>query len=255
MSTIGSGAIIPVGQRTPGSIGSALNKWGENNDIDTADAAAGQVIWPLKATVQGYLFIDSPIQLNLVSDSANDDNGGTGARTVKIIYQDPNGEEKTVIQPVTGLVNSPLPELSYGSFRMEVEESGALDKNDGNLSLKDGSANIYTYMVAGEGKTQISVQRVPNNRSGLVRAHIVAYSRAGAAFNNADMRLRRRKANGSIVTEWDPVVSNNLPKDEKNYFIGGITVNPGEWVYWECISVSANDTPIRGAFDMEFFPV
>jgi hypothetical protein len=49
-------------------------------------------------------------------------------------------------------------------------------------------------------------------------------------------------------------VNTAKPKDSKQYPNGsGIAVAAGEIVYWECITVGANSTPIEARFDMEIF--
>lgn len=236
----------------PGEESEDFNKWGEHPDIDTADATAGQIIWPIKSTVQQYLFLDAPIALTLQSDSPNDValGGGSGARTVKVIYHDDNGEIQEVILTMTGVTPVDIPSDSFGVFRMEVETSGSNNTNVGQLTIKNGT-DIYATIEIGEGQTQIAVLRCPDNKQGLVKRHEVGYGRTGGN-NEANMRLRLRKTDGTIVTKWDPIVSVDHTKDIRDYGIGGIKFLPGEFVYWECIQVSADNTPIRGAFDIRF---
>ncbi len=239
--------------RVPGpTIANVVNKWGAHLDTDTADAtvSAGQKIWPIKRTVQDYLFLDAAIQLSLKSTSGNDAIAGTGAQKVKVTYQTA-AEEKEIILDTAGAGLVALPELSVGSFRLEIEQTGANNTNEGQIQIVDGSANIYATIEVGEGQSQIAIARIPNNRRGRVRSHKTDYARTAPAANSAQMRLRVRQVSGSIVTKWDPTISTDFPKDEKDYFIGGIIVQPGEWIFWECITVSANDTPLRGSFDIE----
>lgn len=231
-----------------------VNKWGENIDVDTADAAAGQIIWPIKSTVQQYIFLDSPIQLFITSDDASDSPSGIGAKSIKLLnWQGLNGNFKDAITlPTAGLGTEPLPELSYGVFSMEVESSGSNNVNVGTIKIVDGSNNIYAVIEQGEGRTQIAVQRIPNDALGVVKYHKVDYARTGGN-NDAQMRLKVRKTDGTIVTRWDPTLTTDNTDDTKVYSpdYGGISLNPGEWLYWECISVSANSTPIRGSFDIK----
>ena len=234
-----------------------INKWGEQIDVDTADATltAGQKLWPIKRTVQDYIFLDSPIQLYAVSTSTDDDIAGIGARSIKGMYHDINGEMQIFELDMDGTTNVALPTTSYGVFRFAVESSGSSNTNVGQLKIVDGSGNIYAPISIGEGQTQIAVLRIPNNRKAVIRAHKVDYARVSPAANEAVLRLRIRRADGTIVTKWDPTITTDNPIDNKEYFMGGINVRSGEWIFWEAITVSANNTPLRGSFDVRMVPV
>lgn len=231
-----------------------VDKWGENIDVDTADALLGQVIWPIKASIQQYLFIDVAIQLYVKSDSPEDSPGGTGAKDIRLInWQGADGSIRDItIVDTAGLSLSPLPELSFGVFSMEVESSGTANANVGTITIEDGSGNVYAIIEPGEGRTQIAVQRIPNDAYGVVKYHKVDYARTGVN-NTAQMRLKVRKPDGTIVTRWDPTITSDKTEDVKEYSqdFGGISLNPGEWLFWECIDVSANNTPLRGSFDIK----
>ena len=246
---IGNNGIFGI---TKGPGYSVVNKWGEQIDVDTADATvpAGQKIWPIKRTVQDYIFLDAPIQLSLKSTSGDDTILGSGAQKVNVEYQTAT-EEKEIELDTDGanLVN--LPELSVGSFRLLVTQSGAGNTNAGQIQIVDGSANIYATIEVGEGQTQIAVMRIPNNKKGRIKSHKTDYARTAPAANSAQMRLRVRQVSGTIITKWDPTISTDFVQDNKDYFIGGIELNPGEWIFWECITVSANGTPLRASFDIE----
>ncbi len=230
-----------------------INKWGSQLDCDTADAALGQVIWPIKASVQLYLFIDSPIQLYVRSTDPDDTILGDGARTVKGMYHDSNGISQTFELDMDGNNNVALPGTGYGVFRFSVETTGDSNENEGQVQIIDGSNNIYAVIEPGAGQTQIAVFRIPNNRTGLVKAHRTDYARSAATINDAQMKFRVRKADGTLVLKADPLIGSNKPEDIIKYEKGGIFVDSGEWIYWECDSVSANNTPIRGLFDIELY--
>lgn len=225
-----------------------INKWGEQIDVDTADAALGQVLWPIKATVQAYPFLFTPIPMTLQSNSALDVNGSSGADTVEIIYQTLE-EEKKVILAVTGTVPVDLPEDNVGCFRMRVLTSGSNNTNVGNITIEN-SGTIYTQINAGQGQTRISVQRIPGNRIGTVKSHRISYAKT-TGKNDALVDLVVKSADGTKVIKWPVGLISLKAEDIKNYFIGGITVQPGEFVYWECSNVGANGTPLRGSFDVE----
>lgn len=227
-----------------------VNKWGSNFDIDTADAALGQVIWPVKATVQEYKFIDSAETVTVQSDSALDTDGGTGANSVEITYLTSTGTVKE-IKTLSGVTPVALSSDFWGSFVVEVETTGSGNTNAGNITIKNVGGDIFTIVSAGEGRTQIAVQRIPfDKQRGIVKYIRTEYARSSVATNSANMRLKIRKADGTVVQKSDPTISSISTMHEREYKYGGIVVDPGDYVYWECISVSADNTPLRGEFDI-----
>lgn len=228
------------------------NKWGEQNDIDTSDAVIGQVIWPVKATTQAYLFIDSPIQLYVQSSSTEDAPGLTGAQSITLTnWHGSDGNAASAVTLATnGIGQTALPQTSYGVFSFEVTTSGSTNSNVGTIDIVDGSSNIYAKIEPTEGRTQICVQRIPNDKKASLTYYKVRYNRTGGG-NEAVMRLRERKVNGTIITRLDPTITTLEPEDTRRYALNVIEYNPGTWLYFECILTSANNTPIRAEFDIK----
>ncbi|MCK5603489.1 hypothetical protein KAR91_16510, partial [Candidatus Pacearchaeota archaeon] len=179
--------------------------------------------------------------------SGLDVNGSSGADTVKITYQTLL-EEIVLIIPITGVTPVVLPN-NVGIFRMEVETSGSGNSNVGIITAENGGV-VYAQINAGEGQSKISVQRVPGNRTGTVKSHRVSYAKI-LGNNDATVNLKVKKADGTEVIKWPVELVSTKVEDIKNYFVGGIHLEPGEFVYWECSAVGANDTPLRGSFDIE----
>ncbi|MCP4336479.1 MAG: hypothetical protein GY679_01350 [Mycoplasma sp.] len=229
-----------------------VDKFGMQDDIDTADTtgALTQKIWPIKRTVQDYIFIDSPIQLHLTSSSGNDSIAGSGAQKISVSYQDSSGIEQFVTLDMAGSGNVNLPDTSYGSFRMKVSQTGASNTNEGTITLEDGSGNIYAIVSIGEGQTQMAVQRIPSDKTGVIVRRYARYGRGGGT-TSAEMRLRIRMVDGTIITKDDPLIRTTMAEYDVAYS-GGVTVNPGEWVFWEAVSVSANNTSIAAGFDIRY---
>lgn len=230
-----------------------INKWGSQIDCDQADANLGQLIWPIKATVQKHPFPDNAIQLYAYSTDPDDTILGDGARTIKGTYHDFTGIEKPFELDMNGSNNVALPGVSFGVFRFKVETSGDTETNEGQIQIRDGSNNIYAVIEPGEGQTQMAFLRVPNNRTGLVTSHRVDYARSSASTNDAQMKLRVRKANGTVILKADPLIGSGKPEDIIIYDKGGIFVDSGEWIYWICDNVSADNTPLRALFDIELY--
>ncbi len=102
------------------------------------------------------------------------------------------------------------------------------------------------------GQTLSAIQICPKDKTGLVKSHRVSYSKIQAPFGAASMRLRLRKEDGSITTKHPSIISADKSIDEIKYEIGGIEMAEGDIIFWECIAVAANDTPIEARFNVEF---
>ena len=237
----------------PGEV--LINKWGLNNDIDTGDAngtTTSQVIWPVKSTTQNYLFIDAAIQLYVKSSSGNDIITGNGAQKVKITNW--HGADGNIADPVeldmNGTTNVALPQTSYGVFSFSVIQSGATKKNEGTIDIVDISGNIYARINVGESRTQIAVQRIPNNKKACLSYYRIDYSRVKSTINSAVMRIKERLANKTEVTRVDPTISTEKVQDSRTYEKDFLCFSPGSWVYVLCTEVTANNTPVRAEFDL-----
>lgn len=228
-----------------------LTNWGSNIDIDMADAAAGQVIWPVKAPTQQYIFLDSPKQLFIVSDNADDDEIGIGARTLESRIHDNPGIEQVETTILKGVAQIPLPFLSRGIFSFEVETSGLLNTNAGNIIIVDASLDIHAIIEPGEGLSRIAVIRCPDDKKGQIIKHSVQYSKS-TGLSDAIILLNKRKIDGTIINLWEASLSVTHTEDFKDYINGEMPFEAGEFIFWKCTSVSANNTPIKAYFDIEF---
>ena len=203
------------------------------------------------------LYVNTATAIATTTAAANQSWGGavavlgTGAHSVMIEYHDFNGYARSFDSPLRGVDTVPISSKnSYGVFRIEVLTSGTGNVNAGQLKVMN-STDIYATVEIGESQTQIACQRVPNDHTGKVTFRETKYGRLSPSTNAATMRFRIRRVDGTLITKADPFISNITPKDTRKYDNGGIDVGAGEWVYWECILVSADNTPVNAEFDLE----
>ena len=187
----------------------------------------------------------------VASDNAADNSAGTGARTLSSKFINATGAEVNAQISLLGTSQVALPELSVGVFSFEVETSGSLDTNAGNITVVDGSANVYAIIETGKGLSQIAVIRCPDNKRGEIIKHSASYSKP-IGNSDASIFLNKRKTDGTIVTLWEAFLSVIHTEDFKEYLNGELPLEPGEFLFWKCISVSGNNTPIKAYFDIEF---
>ena len=143
------------------------------------------------------------------------------------------------------------------STRIEVIQTGVGMTNAGEINLVDRATGLVVYQSVeiGEGQTLSAIQICPKDKVAVIRKHIATFAKTQAPAGSADLRLNLRKANGSILVKHPIVISSVKPFDLVEYDQGGIEMVEGDIIFWQCIDVSANDTPIEGRFDMEIFNV
>lgn len=124
------------------------NKFGYNYDIDIGTEtiwSAGGLLVPLV----------SPSTLSIVSTSAQDASGGTGASSIIIYGIDSTRTAVTQLVQLTGLTPVVTATTWLGINRMAVYLSGTSQSNVGTINATAVStSNIQAQIPAGEGTTQ-----------------------------------------------------------------------------------------------------
>lgn len=247
-----------------GSIGNSskkgffqIDKFGENIDIDTTTTPEAV------ASFGGPVpFLDTAIEMDIVSSSVNDAfPSGTGARTVIIDrYFDDNTFDQITAE-MNGQTRVQLPLTEKAATRMKVVTSGSINGNDGNIDIVDRATGLIVYQripiegVLKDGQTLSAFQLIEKGKRGVIKSHYCKYAKIQ---NNtgARLRLRVRGIDGTVVTKYNVTIDNVNKKDNQFYSDdGGIEVFEGEWVFWEVIEVSANDTPIEAGFSIQLWDI
>ena len=174
--------------------GGVVNKFGRNTDIDVGT----EVIASFGGTFNIMTTADT---LDIVSSSADDDTGGTGATLLLVQgidenflaieeYVTPNGTT-----PVT-TVNSYL-----GVNRVYVVASGTGDTNAGNITIDDTSNTVGTQaqVPTGASVTQQCIYHVPINRS--LELEFINLSAIKVTGGGGDPELEIKGFSYSRVTE------------------------------------------------------
>ena len=108
--------------------------------------------------------------LSVVSASANDASGGTGARTVEIQGLDSSWNLLTETITMNGLT----PVVTTGSFlrvfRARVVTAGSLKSNAAQITMSSGGTTLayITYDTIGMGQTLMAVYTIPNGKTGYI---------------------------------------------------------------------------------------
>lgn len=225
-----------------------INKYGENQDIDTASVP--ETIWSHGGI---FPFLDTAIEMDFNSTLASDDIAGTGAQKIEITFYDNSHNEFIQVFDTDGTADVQLPGTIKLVSRIEVVQSGTGGVNEGDIHIVDRSTGIIVYqsLKPNNGQTLTAVQMIPSGKKGKIQKATVNYAKL-TNKNDAALTLRIRRANGSTIIKHRSTISSASPKNGIEYDLGGIEVFEGDIVYWQCDEVSANDTGIYATFDIEW---
>lgn len=132
------------------------NKFGYNSDIDSA---SGETIWAVGGNFQRMTSADT---LDIVSSSANDDDGGTGVNSVVIYGVDENWAAQIEVITMDGTTTVTTSNQWLGVNRVAIFLAGSGETNAGNITVTaTTAATTQAYLPAGDGVTQQCIFFVP----------------------------------------------------------------------------------------------
>ncbi len=201
--------------------------------------------------VPNGLVIEEPagIQLELVSSSANDTGAGTGARTIRIVYIDSNGDMQTENVTLNGTtpVNTVATNIAFIQW-ICVSSAGSNNYPAGNISLRNtAGTTTYDYIVAGGNQSNRGTFTVPTGHKGYITGWNCS------SIKKCDVRLRAtcfrddRSLNLGVFHFQDATIQ----KDSANYreFKASLEIPAGATVKLSAIGYDANSDAI-GSFDI-----
>lgn len=143
---------------------SMWNKFGYNNDIDTA---SGEEI--LAAWGGTFQYLTSGETLTIVSSSTSDTSAGVGARSIVIWGVDSNWDDVIEVVTLNGTTNVVTTSSWIGINRISIYLAGSSVSNVGNITVT-ATTSGYTlgYMAAGEGTSQQCIFYVSDNHTLLL---------------------------------------------------------------------------------------
>lgn len=160
-----------------------------NIRASTEIATAGGVIGFNNSTFRYYTV---PEDLYYEGDNANDiATTGTGARTIKIEYNDSNNDraefnlQTTGVTPRTQILDgggNPIPVTNVE--RISVINVGSSGSNTGNIILSNSTGDVYNVLFPTENISRAVLFRVPRNKSLVVAdISINGYSQISGVVN------------------------------------------------------------------------
>jgi len=164
-----------------------MRKFGNNADV----GAAWETIWSGSNT---YPFMTSADQLEVVSDSAEDDSGGTGALTMRIEGLDANYEVQTSDVTLDAANVKTTTETYIRVYRAYILTAGSTGANVGAITIRDQDTDTTRALIdAGVGQTLMAVYTVPADYTGYITSWYVSSS----ISKQVDSMLQIRELNAA----------------------------------------------------------
>lgn len=228
--------------------GSAVNKFGYNNDVDTTTDP--EDIWSVGG-LYPYSTFSTAQNLEVVSSLAADTvTTGTGAWSVTISGLDANLNSQSVSVDLTGTTAVEVTGTTWLAVNRAFinEPTGTGGTNAGVLTIRvSGGGTTVAEIPATRGQTQQCVYRVPDGLT-LRVVELIAYTDA-ATGKTASMQLVRV---GNDCSTTRVISSGTLTENSawrREYIKGGPQIEGGAWVAVRALSVAQNDTAITADFD------
>lgn len=164
----------------------ALRKFGHNPDV----GAVEEDVWDGGGVYTGW--ITAAETVDIVSDDANDDAGGTGALTVQIYGLDASFAEQNETLTMDGVT----PVTSSGTyiriFRAVVRTAGSQGENDGTITV-DGTTSgaVLAKILPLMNQTLMALWTVPASKT----AYLTHFYAATSSNKATEVLLRVRPEN------------------------------------------------------------
>lgn len=247
-----------------GGATSRIATLGNNPDIDVGtepeDVWAGAELGILNGI--DHRFIpkpQTPVSMEIVSDSANDTLLGTGARTVTVGYLDSGYKAKSVTLNMAGLTPVALPEPVIRVNSVIVATSGTFgDNNAGNISVRlvGGLGATYSYMQIGIGIAKTSLFTVPDLLQFDVLSIVLSINRTDTVDRWATFSLCNQNAAGRLIKGIEISCSTTVPYRHESADIPIITYPARTDAWIRCEAVSANNSNVTaGIFGIQRNPL
>jgi len=148
-----------------GQTGKGIDRLGQNGSVTFAGADDGDIYY------NGAAVPIMPIQvaaaaIELISDSAEDDVGGTGALTVQVWGLDGDYNPVYETLTMTGVAAVVGTQLFLRTLELRVMTAGTHETNVGNIDCQAvGAGQVWDRIVADEGLNQHSLITVPAGKT------------------------------------------------------------------------------------------
>jgi hypothetical protein len=229
-------------------------KFGFNPGVDSA---AEETVWEPGGRID---LLSSAEIINIVSSSALDAVGGSGAITVKIFGVSGTWQEIQETLTLTG--ETPVATVNQYQFinRVRVASAGSGRTNAGRIEATAAvSGNILAAVPIGYGVTQQVVFAVPTGKVALIeRFEMIATKLAGGAKPLVTGRIREHivegEFSGTTTIIFEEVFDTDVTNLTTDQSLGEVIVPPCTVVEMSAIT-DTNSTGVFGRFEYQLIEV
>lgn len=229
------------------------HKFGLNPDIDTGDTPVEVWDGP-KGGYTGWIAAAAACEIS--SDDPNDDDGDTGAWTVKVTGLDTNGLLQTFTATMNGAGAVAIGTF-YRIFRMEVLTAGTTGTNEGTITAETTvGGDVMAVITPGNGQTLMAIYTIPDDYDHSRMLNIFCQMNHDGTNNRAgavQLRARAVGANGPnaswAVKETMELYNRAGPLFHPLYHAP--TYEPLTDLALVCTVVTGNNSVVSGGFDLK----
>lgn len=224
---------------------------GNNISVDTLtqpeDVWSGAALGTLNGIDHKFIQLpQSPVNMEILSDSANDAAAGSGARTVAITYLNANYQSNVFVAPMNGTTPVALPTQILRINSVVVATSGTFGGNNaGNLSVRlvGGLGATYAYMVAGNGLARNSLYTVPDQLQFDLLSMLVSINRTDTNLRAATFSLCVQNSAGRLIKGLELAITTDSPyrHEAANVPLNVVASRTDIWVRCEAVSNSSTN--------------
>ena len=223
-------------------------KFGRNSDVDVA---AAEDIWHGGSDYTGQPVSFTPETIEVFSSSTSDDDGDTGARTIRIFGLKSSTSTEYESEDLT--MNGTTAVTSVNTWwrinRAYVLTAGSTGNNVGNITIRPTTttASVFAVMPATYNQTQIAAYTVPAGKTLLIKRIRVSITRANGSAGSANVTLRARETGGVYRSVRNFEIQTGAPT-EFQAFAGDI-LPAGTDIKFRTDAVSDNNTIPEAALE------
>lgn len=214
--------------------------FGFDDDLDTGDGTVA--LWSAKVA---FTPMAAAGTLDVVSSSANDADGGTGARTILIQGVDANGEVSETLT-MTGITPAVTVNNYTGVNKVTVATAGSSQANEGSITITATTGgSTQAYISIGTSITQQLIFHVPSDKDAYIKGFIFDAAQTSGGATPRISITAYKLYSGVKYTFFSGIIdtsaSTEIVTDLPNY----IKIEAGA-IWWVDVSTSVNEAFIRG---------
>ncbi len=215
-------------------------KFGRNSDIDVGSDP--EDVWNGGSLYTGQPTTGIAETIDVFSDDSDDTSTGSGARTIRLLGLDIDGEpitEELTLNGTTAVTST----LEYWRLpRIQVLTAGTDGENQGEITARHTTttANVFAVMPAFANQTAICADTVPAGKRRIILALNCHIARANGSAGSANSRFLVREQDAVFRAIKNIEVTTAFPYDSD--IKTGIVLEPLTDMKWQIFSVSDNNT-------------